>query len=91
MTSTARHTFTGPTDYRTSNGWFPGPHVTGAPILAVTPITFETTTRPAVRLLLANTSSRGPQHVVTAQWGTPADWQPHPQRNTEAITSEGTP
>ncbi|MFD4394420.1 hypothetical protein [Kitasatospora sp. NPDC058478] len=89
-TPPTRHTYTGPTDYRTNDDWFPGPHVTNAPILAVTPIHFETPTRPAVRLLLANPHTHGPRQLTTAEWGTTTDWHVHPdhrQQLAEAIVT----
>ncbi|MFJ6136432.1 hypothetical protein [Kitasatospora sp. NPDC092286] len=86
-----RHTYTGPTDYPTEDGWFPGPHVTDAPILTVTPITFEAPTQPVVRLTVANPRPTGPRELTTAQWGTPTTWQPHRHpdhdRATDIVTA----
>ncbi|MCX4749286.1 hypothetical protein OG455_27900 [Kitasatospora sp. NBC_01287] len=77
---TAHHTYTGPTTYRSAYGLFRGPHVTNAPIISVEPLDLSAYVRhsPAVRLILANNSGRGPKQLETAEWGTRETWQAAP-------------
>ncbi|MEU5385975.1 hypothetical protein [Kitasatospora cineracea] len=77
---TPRHSYTGPTTYDTGHGPFEGPRVVNALILAVEVIdlTAQLPHSPAVHLIIANNTKRGPQHLDAVQWGTPDNWLPAP-------------
>ncbi|MFJ5927983.1 hypothetical protein ACIQF6_35850 [Kitasatospora sp. NPDC092948] len=101
-------TYTGQTDpYRSGGDVFPGPYVRDAAVLDIEAVAIPspsgdgtTLDRPAVRLTLASTSDRGPCRVRATEWGTPADWRPHPAHLsaparerliTAALTAAGIP
>ncbi len=93
-------TYSGPTDhYGTAHSAFAGPYARGARILAVDTVQVGPANGPrrsAVRLLLTNTSTRGPR-TVSATVDTPARaWAVHPDADqarpiVAVLTASGIP
>ncbi len=85
------HLYTGPTDaYGPPTSAFPGPHVLGAPVVAVTvrPVgPAQGPKRPATCLLVANASDRGPRILQATVDTAVTEWTVHP--NAQSLAGAG--